>query len=254
MLYNYLIILLVITSTSAFGQDEWGVYLNISNTTMLNKDAEYNKAVFNTTSDFNDRQPYYGKFISKSATWHKSFGVFYRLPFDKEKINYFLTAGVATYGHKEILNGGKSEDYPYGFYQNLPPGDTAIKISNNYRNYYFKIGFKIEVQVKSKFFFEIEPGYLLNKNNHDKSVKIFRSVFDPVVSYQGGNEKGKDYAFKDVNYNGILFLQSGINYQIGNQLKLHLLYSVSVTPVNKNTEIKKMYYRGFGLQLSYSAF
>ena len=234
-------------------QDKWGFYINACNTNLINKDAAYAKTAFNSIGDFKERQPFYGSLLTQTATWHKSFGAWYKLPLEKEKIKFYAVIGVATYGHKEELNGGKSEDYPYGFYQNLPPGDTAIMITNKYRNYFFNIGIKTEIKIKKMIFTEFQISYAVNKNNHDKVVKAFRSVFDPSISYKGGNERGKDFAYNDVNYNGIFFFQGGINYRIIKKIKLHLLYSISLNPVNKYTEIKKLYYRGVALQLSYSA-
>ena len=243
----------LIWGNTAKSQDNWGFYFNASNTNLINKDAAYAKTAFNSIGDFKERQPFYGSLLKQTATWHKSFGAWYKLPLEKERIKFYAVIGVATYGHREELNGGKSEDYPYGFYQNLPAGDTAIKIVNKFRNYFFSAGLKTELKILNNFFTELQLSFMINKNNHDKVVKGFRSVFDPSYLYQNGLGKGKDFAYNDVNYNGILFLQGGINYKIINQLKLHLLYSISLTPVNKYTEIKKLYYSGIALQLSYSA-
>jgi hypothetical protein len=245
-------IALLFTAT-AKAQHRWGFYINAAKTNIINKDANYTKTAFNSIGNFEQRQPFYGSFIRKSATWHKSFGVWYKLPIKREKINYYAVIGVGTYGHKEELNGGKVEDYPYAFYRNLPPGDTAIQIINKYRNYFFNVGFKTEIKIYSKIFTEMQANYLVNKNNQDKLVKAFRSVFDYSVLYQDGYAKGKDIPYNDVNYTGILFLQGGINYQVIQRMKLHLLYSISLTPVNKYTHIKKLYYNGIALQISYSA-
>ena len=126
-------------NTTIKSQNNWGFYINAANTNLINKDAAYAKTAFNSIGDFKKRQPFYGSLIKQTATWHKSFGAWYKLPLKKEKIKFYVVTGVSTYGHKEELNGGKSEDYPYGFYQNLPPGDTAIKIVNKFRNYFFSI-------------------------------------------------------------------------------------------------------------------
>ncbi|NOT91449.1 hypothetical protein [Ferruginibacter sp.] len=235
-------------------QDSWGIYINISNTNIINKDANYAKTAFNSIGDFAEREPFYGNFIKKLASWHKSFGLWYKIPLEKGKTNYYLLAGVSTYGHKEELNGGKSEDYPYGLsFNSLPPGDSNISISNKYYNYFFNLGAKVELKFKKRFFSELQVNYSVNKNNHNEVVKTFRSVFSSLARTKtGASNQGKDIAYNDVNYMGILFLQGGINCKIIDQLKLHLLYSISLTPVNKYTEIKKLYYRGIALQLSYS--
>lgn len=248
-----LIIFVLFFSCIVKSQDSWGFYINAANTSLINKDANYTKTAFNSIGDFAERQPFYGSLIKKSATWHKSFGIWYKIPLNKEKINYYIVAGVATYGHKERLDGGKSEDFPYAFYQNLPAGDSAIEITNKYRNYFFNVGFKADIKLYKRIFTEVQLSYLVNKNNHNKTVKAFRSLFDYAVLYQDGFAKGKDHSYNDVNYTGILFFQGGVNYQILKQLKLHVLYSLSLTPVNKYTEIKKLYYRGVALQVSYSA-
>lgn len=250
---SIIIIFVFFFNNSIKSQDNWGFYVNAANTNLINKDATYAKTAFNSIGDFAERQPFYGSLIKQTATWHKSFGAWYKLPLKKEKIKFYVVTGVSTYGHKEELNGGKSEDYPYGFYQNLPPGDTAIKIVNKFRNYFFSIGLKTEVKISNQFFTELQLSYMINKDNHDKVVKAFRSVFDPSYLFQNGLGKGKDFPYNDVNYNGIFFIQGGVNYQIIKKLKLHILYSISLTPVNKYTEIKKLYYRGIALQLSYSA-
>jgi len=233
-------------------QDSWGFYINATNTNMINKDANYTKAAFNSIGDFSERQPFYGTFKKKSATFHKSFGVWYKIPFKNEQIKYYIVAGVATFGHKEELNGGKSEDFPYAFYQNLSAGDSS-NITNKFRNYFFNVGLKAEIEVSKKLFTELQLSFMINKNNHDKTVKAFRSVFNYDFFYKGGIARGKDRPYNDVNYNGIIFLQGGINYQAYKRFKLHALYSISLTPVNKHTQIKKLYYRGISLQLSYSA-
>ena len=250
-----LIIFVVLFSTIVKSQDSWGFYINAANTSLINKDANYTKTAFNSIGDFAERQPFYGSLIKKSATWHKSFGVWYKIPFEKEKISYYVVAGVATYGHKEQLDGGKSEDYPYGLsFNSLPPGDANISITNKYYNYFFSIGTKAELKIHKKIYTEIQVSYAINKNNHDKPVKAFRSVFSPVArTNTGAASVGKDIPYNDVNYRGIIFFQGGVNYQILKQLKLHILYSLSLTPVNKYTEIKKLYYRGIALQVSYSA-
>jgi hypothetical protein len=249
-----IIIFVFFFNTTIKSQDTWGFYINAANTNLKNKDAGYAKTAFNSIGDFAEREPFYGNVLNKSATWHKNFGVWYKIPV-KKKINTYLVAGVATYGHKEELNGGKSEDYPYGLsFNSLPPGDSNISIVNKYYNYFFNIGAKIEFPLKANIFVEIQTSYAINKNNHDVSVKTFRSVFSSLAKTKNGaSNQGKDIPYNDVNYNGIFFIQGGVNYQIIKKLKLHMLYSISLTPVNKYTEIKKLYYRGIALQLSYSA-
>ncbi len=236
-------------------QNSWGFYINAANTNIINKDAAYANTAFNSIGDFAEREPFYGGFIKKSASWHKSFGLWYKIPFRNEKIKYYIVLGVATFGHKEESNGGKSEDYPYGLsFNSLPPGDSNIHISNKYYNYYFSIGTKVEVIMYKKLCFEIQVNFNINKNNHDNPVKTFRSLFSSTARTNiGASNTGKDIPYNDVNYNGIIFLQGGVNYQVYKRFKLHALYSISLTPVNKYTEIKKLYYRAISLQLSYSA-
>jgi hypothetical protein len=236
-------------------QHRWGFYINAAKTNIINKDANYTKTAFNSIGNFEQREPFYGNFISKSATWHKSFGVWYKLPLGKEKVNYYMVMGVATYGHKEKLTGGKSEDYPYGLSAySLPPGDSNISITNKYYNYFFIAGVKVEAKIYEYIYAEIQTSYSVNRNNQDKTVKAFRSVFSSTArTNTGAGSIGKDIPYNDVNYTGILFLQGGINYQIIKRMKLHLLYSISLTPVNKYTQIKKLYYNGIALQVSYSA-
>ena len=251
----YIIIIFVFFfNTTIKSQNSWGFYINAANTNLINKDAAYTKTAFNSIGDFAEREPFYGSLLNKSATWHKNFGGWYKIPWNK-LFNSYLVVGVATYGHKEELNGGKSEDYPYGLsFNSLPPGDSNIRITNKYYNYFFNLGAKVEFQLKPNFFVEVQASYAINKNNHDMAIKTFRSVFSSLARTKtGASNQGKDISYNDVNYNGIFFIQGGFNYQIIKKLKLHLLYSISLTPVNEYTEIKKLYYRSIALQVSYSA-
>ena len=74
-------------------QDAWGVYINVSNTSLINKDASYTNNAFNSIGDFAEREPFYGELLKISPTWHKGFGLWYKIPFEMDKFSCYLVVG-----------------------------------------------------------------------------------------------------------------------------------------------------------------
>jgi hypothetical protein len=246
------IIFLIAAINNTNAQYRLSFYLMANNTNIVYKDNVYQNSAYRNIADQSERQSFYGNLKLTYASWHKSFGLTFNV-LEKNKFTYSLAAGVLTMGHKEYVDGGKSENYPYGFAP-FPAGDT-LTIENKIYNYYFSAGPKVQYAISKNLSFELSVDYIITGNNSHKTIKTFRSVFTSVVtSNRNGIQTGKDIAYSDVNYKGAFTGIAGINTNISKRLKLHVLYLRTLTGVNRFPQLsyKKIQYTGIGIQLSYN--
>jgi hypothetical protein len=247
------IIFLILTINNTNAQYRLSFYLMANNTNVLHRDNVYQNSAYRNITNQADRRSFYGILKLTYASWHKSFGFTFNV-LQKNKFTYSLSAGVLTLGHKEYVDGGKSENYPYYAFVPFPAGDT-LTIQNKICNYYFSVGPKVQYAISKNLSFELSLDYIVTGNNSRKTIRTFRSVFTSVVtSNRNGIQTGIDIPYTDVNYKGSFTGIAGFNTNISKRLKLHILYLRTLTGVNRFPKLssKKIQYTGIGIQLSYN--
>ena len=233
-------------------QNRIGIYAMATNTTLLNNSAEYSKGIFNAISNQNNRRPFHGNLYFTYPMWnYKNYGVWILVK-QKKKFSFYGTIGKTTFGHKTFYDGGKSEDYPYPVLKQLQPGQL-LTIQNTITLHLLSLGIKTEYRVNRNFNLELNVNYVfIPKQNSKKFRTVFATTFSSPTDRQGGG----DLYYTDVNPDGIINGMTGINVNLSNNFKIHLLYLRTINGVNKYNEFMpfkyRQQYRGIALQLSYN--
>jgi hypothetical protein len=252
-IYLYLILCLFIYNISN-AQNRIGIYAMATNTALQNNSVEYSKDVFNSISSQNNRRPFHGNLYFTYPMWnYKNYGLWVLVK-QKKKFSFYGTIGKTTLGHKTFYEGGKSEDYPYPVLKQLQPGQQ-LTIQNTVTLHLLSVGIKTEYRVNRNFNIELNVNYgFTPKQNSTTFRTVFATTFSSPTDRQGGSE----LYYTDVNPDGIINGMGGINCNLSNHFKLHLLYLKTINGVNKFKEFMPFRYRqqyqGIAIQLSYNFF
>jgi hypothetical protein len=251
IIFCFVQVLLVKTSIC---QNRFGVYISAVNSSLLNNTPSYSSQAFNTISKLSDREPLYKDLLLTNPMWnYNSFGVYARIKKYK-RFSFFGTTGKTVLGHKTYYYGGKSENYPFLLMAPFATGQD-LSIENTVTLHLFTAGINTNFKINQFCSFELSANYSFAPK---KDARIFRSSFSKVISSPNFQQGAKDLYYIDVNEDGIVHGTVGLNTNLSNKLRLHVLYLRTINGVNKYKEFMpfkyRQQYRGIALQLSYCFF
>lgn len=172
----------------------------------------------------------------------------------KKRLSLYGELSSTAMGHKTVYDGGLSDVYPYPLLGPLPSGQN-ITIENKITLRMLSFGIKTELKVNKFFNVEFTPMYCVVPKKETK-LHFFYREFDFTIKGKDGELAGGGDTYYDTNNKGIINLRGGINCNLTNKFKLHLLYFKTLNGVSKYSKSApfqyKLRYQGLNVQLSYN--
>ena len=244
---------IVFTSLAQF---RFNVFYNSHYTVLKRNSNDYTSYLAANLTNLNSIRPFYGDlYLTTPALSSINLGVSV-LVINKKRVSVYGTLEKTTFVHKTFSNLGLSDNYPYPLWSSFARGEDLFA-NNKIIIGCIALGVKGEVNVNK--FLNTELGLIYCKGNKSNGKLIGNRYSTTITSkILGPEETDFGMYYDNVNPNGFLLAKAGINCKLSYRLKLHLLFSRTISEILKYKDAVpyryKQNYQGLSIQISYNFF